>query len=458
MPRNCTQTPSYRRRSDSDQALVTLTDAVTKRRRDYWLGPYGSAESREAYHRVVAAWEAAGRRWPEVETRPAKRAVDARDEPEGPTVATLISAYWKWAKAYYATNEVDTLKTGLRLFRAHYGTTPATAFGPKSLRTLRDAMITGDLTPLVDGPRAGKPTRRPWARGYINQQVRRVRRMFRWAASQELILASIPQALDTVEPLKRGRSRAAECEPVKPVSMAVVETTRPLMNRRVRAMVDLQLLTGARPGEVVSMRRGDIDTSGEVWVYRPATHKTMHRGKERAVYIGPRAQELLRPFMDRAAGAFLFSPAEAMEEHRAAMSARRRTPMSCGNKPGSNVSERPAKQPGPRYTVGSYRTAIQVACDRAFPPGPPLGKRDEETVDAWRSRLTAKQRTELSAWQKAHRWHPHQLRHTAATEIRRAFGLEAAQLALGHSSAMVTDAVYAERDQSKVAEIMRRVG
>jgi len=46
----------------------------------------------------------------------------------------------------------------------------------------------------------------------------------------------------------------------------------------------------------------------------------------------------------------------------------------------------------------------------------------------------------------------------AAPAIRQAFGLEAAQLALGHSSAQVTDAVYAERDGSKVAEIMRRVG
>ena len=59
---------------------------------------------------------------------------------------------------------------------------------------------------------------------------------------------------------------------------------------------------------------------------------------------------------------------------------------------------------------------------------------------------------------EGHRWHPHQLRHNAATEIRRAFGLEAAQLALGHSSAQVTAAVYAERDHNKVAEIMRQVG
>jgi len=87
-----------------------------------------------------------------------------------------------------------------------------------------------------------------------------------------------------------------------------------------------------------------------------------------------------------------------------------------------------------------------------------LAKRDNETKVQWQNRLTAKQKEDLKSWQKAHRWHPHQLRHIAATEIRRSFGLESAQLALGHSSAQVTDAVYAERDHTKVMELMRRVG
>lgn len=76
----------------------------------------------------------------------------------------------------------------------------------------------------------------------------------------------------------------------------------------------------------------------------------------------------------------------------------------------------------------------------------------------WRARLTPKQKADLAPWHKARRCHQHQLRHTAATEIRRAFGLDAAQLALGHSSAQVTDAAYAERDHGKVAEILRLVG
>ena len=58
------KTPSYRRRPGYTQAIVTLTDAVTKKRRDYWLGPHGTKESREQYHRVIAEWKANGRRLP----------------------------------------------------------------------------------------------------------------------------------------------------------------------------------------------------------------------------------------------------------------------------------------------------------------------------------------------------------------------------------------------------------
>ncbi len=48
--------PSYRKRKDRNQAIVTLTDAVTKRRRGYWLGEYGTPESRERDHRLIAEW------------------------------------------------------------------------------------------------------------------------------------------------------------------------------------------------------------------------------------------------------------------------------------------------------------------------------------------------------------------------------------------------------------------
>ena len=65
-------------------------------------------------------------------------------------------------------------------------------------------------------------------------------------------------------------------------------------------------------------------------------------------------------------------------------------------------------------------------------------------------------KAESKAWRKEHKWSPNQLRHTTATEIRSKFGLEGAQVALGHSNANVTE-IYAERDMQKAADIMRQV-
>ena len=74
-----------------------------------------------------------------------------------------------------------------------------------------------------------------------------------------------------------------------------------------------------------------------------------------------------------------------------------------------------------------------------------------------KSSFTDEQKLELQKWQSDHRWSPNQLRHTAATVIRREFGLEAAQVVLGHSQANVTQ-VYAERDLAKGLEVARQIG
>jgi integrase len=455
------KTPSYRKRKGYSQALVTLTDSVTKRRRDYWLGKHGTPASRELYHRVIAAWEAAGRRLPDPEefspVRYSKVAPSVVPEAVGPTVAEVIRDYWLSAQNEQGPKRLSNIKVTLRLLRAHFGSEPATSFGPRRLRQLRDAMIVGDATPREDG----RPTRRPWSRRTCNDRVGIVVGVFRWAAAQELVPASVPEGLSMLAPLKRGRTAAKEGRRIAPAEIDVVRKTLPFLSRQLRIVVELQLLTGARPGELLSMRAGDIDQAGPdgVWVFRPRTHKNEHRGHARSIFMGPRAQEILLPFLeDRGRDQFVFSPAEAEAERLRCKHAARVTPLSCGNRPGSNRRINPVTRPGVRYTTDTYRRAVERACDRAFPPPPPLGRRVGETEAAWRARLTPKQQAELTAWRKAHRWHPHQLRHNAATEIRRAFGLEAAQLALGHSSAQVTDAVYAERDMSKVAEIMRRVG
>lgn len=444
-----THVPTYRQREGRSQALVTLTDAYTRKRRDYWLGEYGTPESRQAYHRVIAAWEAGGRRLPNNKNGDELE----RSAPDSIKITELILEYWKWAQGYYHPTRAGAVKTDLRLLRQHYGETAAIEFGPNKLRALRDAMITGDRNSI--------PTRPAWSRRYINSQVQCLRHVFKWAAARELVPASVHQSLCTLEPLRRGRSDARENPKVGPVPHHLLDAVRPHLNRPVRAVVELQLLTGARPGELLGLRPMDIEINkqADVWIYQPESHKNAYRDKERIIYLGPRAQEILRPFLsNRSMHAFLFSPAEADTDRRAILHAVRKTPLSCGNRPGTNRIESPRRKPRDRYSTESYCRAIKYACDKAFPPPEALGRRKGEMLTGWNTRLTPKQRDELKRWYKIHRWHPHQLRHNAATLLRREFGLEAAQLALGHASANITDAIYAERDQAKVIDIMRRIG
>ena len=106
---------------------------------------------------------------------------------------------------------------------------------------------------------------------------------------------------------------------MKPVDDAHAAATLPHLPRQVRAIVELQRFTGARPGETCSMRGRDRSTAGEIWEYRPAEHKTAHRGKGRTVFIGPAAREALRPWLRPDPTEHLFKPREAAEERPAAM-------------------------------------------------------------------------------------------------------------------------------------------
>jgi integrase len=99
------------------------------------------------------------------------------------------------------------------------------------------------------------------------------------------------------------------------VPEAWVDAVLPFVSMQVRAMIELQLFSGARPGEVCAMRTCDLDTSGRVWIYRPGFHKTEHLGRRREIYLGPRAQEVLNPWLRLDTQAYLFQPIEA-EDHR----------------------------------------------------------------------------------------------------------------------------------------------
>ncbi len=54
-------------------------------------------------------------------------------------------------------------------------------------------------------------------------------------------------------------------------------------------------------------------------------------------------------------------------------------------------------------------------------------------------------------------WSPGRLRHNAGTEVRQEFGVEAAQLVLGHRKLSTTE-IYAEKNREKYQQIIRKIG
>ena len=216
-------TPDYCHHKASGKAYVTLSGKAV------YLGDYGTADS----------------------------------------IVELIAAYWRHAQSYYATpetggdsnGELSCLRLALGVVKRLYADTAVSDFGPLALKAVRQEM-----------------GRLGWARSHVNRQIHRVRRMFRWGVENEMVPPSILHGLLAVSALRRGKTEAREPEPVRPVTQAHVHPVKDHVARQVWGMIELQLLTGMRPGEVTRMRTGDIDTTGQPWVYRPVRHKTRRRG------------------------------------------------------------------------------------------------------------------------------------------------------------------------------------
>ena len=417
MPRLSQSVPKYQKHRASGQAVVTINGV------DRYLGPHGTKASKLEYDRLIMEWLSSG--------RSASYGAPQHDL----TVVELVADYLHYAKGYYGVGPRGTYAHVVRVarpLRALYGRSPAAEFGILQFKALRHSLTGEDRS-----------------RSYVNETMQRIVAIFRWGAAEGKIPASVPQTLAVIPGLRKGRTTLREPAPVQPVDPETVATTLPYLSPIVAAMVRWQLLTGARPGEVCKLRAGDVDRSAEVWEARLIEHKTAHHDIARTIYIGPQAQDVLRPYLLRPADAYCFSPSMALEQMRAARAARRKTPLSCGNRAGTNRRRDPARAPGERYTSQSYGVAIGRACDAAFP--------HPELAGIPRAKLTAGQGAELRAWQKEHRWSPNQLRHALATRVRREFDLDGAKTLLGHTQVTTTQ-IYAEKDRARAIEIARMIG
>ncbi len=413
--------PAYRYHKARNCAVVTLAG------KDHYLGAHDSPESHEKYHRLVAEFLAAPG--------------SSRSQPtaESPlTIVELVEKYWEFAKGYYVKNgkptgEIHPLKEVLRFLRRLYGPTAATEFSPTKFKAVREAMIIHPITRTVKVVNAGdgsvnfakKVLRIGLTRRVVNKQMGRVKRVFAWAVQEELIPPDVHSALLRVAGLKKGRTEAREKARVQAVDPTIVEKTLPKLPPPVRAMVQIQRLTGGRPQEVVCMRGDEVDTSGPVWEYRPGGYKTEHHNvheepdRARVIFIGPRAQEILRPYLIAAAAGFVFVPGGLDRKPGDVV----RQTSSLRTDSGERQPHKQSRRPRDRYGVDTYRKAVVRACARAGVPS----------------------------------WSPNQLRHLRLTELRRDFGLEASRVCGGHREIGVTQ-VYAERDLGLAKRVMGEVG
>lgn len=341
------------------------------------------------------------------------------------SVSEVVLACTSYSRSYYDQSHWSRVDQALVAVATLHGTEYADQFDSVKLARVRDWLLTR--------PHQRKPGLK-LSRNYVNRMVGVIQTLWTWAATRGLVPEARAAGLQLVKAVREGKG-GRETPAVVSVSPVIVAQTLPRLGPIPRAMVQLQQLTGMRPGEVCGMLRSELSLSPSekirtikglevsaivvegttVWVYAPGKHKTRCKGKSRIVAIGPQAQEILRPFLDRDTDEYLFSPAEAVRHHSG------------------------QRAPGNRYTTASYGHAIRKAC---------VGQEPRERKRG---------RTALPGRPAIPHWHPHQLRHGAATTVSDEFDEAHAQAALGHSNASMTRA-YIDSQLKKAATVAAHMG
>jgi len=396
--------PSYRLHKARNCAVVTLDG------RDHYLGPFGSPSSKQKYAGLIRVWQ--------------QRQEGPSPEPtlplvvnDRPTINELILVYLRHVSTYYKSNHGENKEAGcvddaLKVLQeCGYGREPADSFRPKDLKTVRDAMV-----------------KKNWSRNYINCQINRIKRMFRHAVEEDLVSGTVYHALLAVRGLRRGTPGVRETKKVRPVPIAYIKAVLKRAHVVLKAMILFGFYTGARPGEICALKPRYLDRQKKVWVYQvPAeANKTSHHDHDRKVYVGPRAQKILLPWLpDMENDEYVFSPARSEILRQMSRTDNRKTPLWPSHVAHQAEKKKPFSKRAKRdhYDPASFRRAIKRLCDVAGVP----------------------------------RWFPNQLRHNAGTRFRKSYGVEVARILLGHCRVNVTE-LYAEPDVAKARKVASVLG
>lgn len=399
MPRPKNAVPQYLLHKPSGKARCRIDG------RDYYLGPYGSEESRKAYADLIRQHFSG--------TLADDPIISTHDADVSISIAELVLSFVRHAETFYVkdgrnTSELDLIRSAVGPLVRLFGQTSVRDFGPVCLKAVRAEMVA-----------AG------WVRNTVNQSVGRIRRAFRYGVENELVPVEILQRLQAVSPLMKGKTDAPDRPRRSAVSRERINAVRAVVPEMVRDMIDIQELTGCRPGELLALTPAVIDRTKKVWVARLDRHKTEHHGHERRIYIGPRSQAIL--------ARYLLCP--------------------------------PDQRVFPMQRT-SYARAISRGCEIAFEMPerlrrPGKSKTPRKRGDPKPPTLTSEQleaiRLQASAWRRKHCWSPHWLRHTAASRIKAEFDAETAQAMLGHEKIDMTEH-YSGQSHDRAIRAAERIG
>jgi integrase len=345
-----------------------------------------------------------------------------------PTINELWLGYCQHVQSHYVkhgkpTSEVQTIRDACRVVAQLHGTLKAREFTPGKLREVRQVYVEKD-----------------WNRDHINKQVSRVRNMFAWAVSFDLIQESVHRGLELVPPLAKGRPAwpngpvPREGKRIKPVESWAVARTVPFLPETLRPLVVAHWWIGCRASEACMMHTSEFEVEHDLLKWSPRQHKTEHHeDTEPLVYrLGPNAQLAILPRLLPA----LLPPVLPKSPRD-----RSRYWSHFGPNPGPvgwlfpvRGRGRHSSRGAGHWTRGSYRQAVA----RGIRLANKNRAADEPIIP---------------------HWSPLQIRHARATIIRDLHpkGAEASQAALRHKQLSTTE-IYAEISEELARDVARRFG
>ena len=370
-----------------------------------YLGLHGTPEALTAYNRFCT----------EIQSNPT---FVLQSGEAGITVQELVVAFLDHAKATLKAPNYTHYRIVLMDFlQKLYGDdTAANSFSPRCLKLVRSEMIQSHR----------------FCRGIVNEYTRRIVTVFSWGVSEEYVSPNTAAALKAVKPLPIGYPGTFDTAEREDVPDDVVRRTLPFLPPMLAAMIQVQRMTGCRPSEIFNMKAGEIDQKSDpdLWLYRPAHHKTEKKTKRKKVIpLGKPEQELIAPYLEGKTGReAVFPPRTAMRERSAAKRLRRKSKLTPSQIARDKAQAKKDPKYGEFYDKDSYRRAVTYA----------IVKANRHLPDS----------------DKIPHWTPYQIRHTAATMLELEADIEDAQILLDHES-LDTTKRYTKKRLEKSKKLAR---